>query len=339
MEENKKIYYFSIFLEVHYVIMIRKTVAVVIFLSASLYATAQQEPLFSQYMFQKLYLNPGYAGTNDAICAMGLYRQQWLGFKDTEGNNVAPETYTVNIEAPVKVLRGGVGISVTNDKLGFEQGINLRIGYSYHHETATGTLGLGLMIGFLDKRIDFSNFQPVDDDPLLNQLGNETDMLIDLAFGAYYTSPGQFYVGFSSSQLIESRSKPLAETENTALRMQLRRHYYLMGGYTFALPGNPAFEIEPSMLFRTDLGSFQVDFTGILKYNDRFWGGLSYRFQDAVVVILGAQYKNIHIGYSYDVPTSAISTRSGGSHEIMAGYCFKLEIEKLKQSYRNTRFL
>lgn len=320
--------------------MLKKITAfLLVTLSAVSFLHAQQEPLFSQYMFQKFYINPGYAGTKDAICAMGLYRQQWVGFKDAEGNDVAPETYTVNIDAPLKVLRGGVGISVTNDKLGFEQGINLRIGYSYHLETATGTLGLGLMVGFLDKRIDFSNFKPVEDDPLLGQLGGESDMLIDFGFGAYYQSPGQFYVGFSSSQLIESKSQPLVETQNATLRMQLRRHYYLMGGYTFALPSNPAFEIEPSALFRTDFGSFQVDLTGILKYNDRFWGGISYRYQDAVAVIIGAQYKNIHIGYSYDVPTSSLSFKSGGSHEIMAGYCFKLEVEKLRQSYRNTRFL
>ena len=321
--------------------MFKKFIAgIALFFFLSITLLAQQEPLFSQYMFSKLYYNPGYAGTNNAICAMGLYRQQWVGFKDMEGNMVAPLTYTVNIDAPVRVLKGGVGVSITSDKLGFQESINVRLGYSYHLETASGTLGIGLMVGFLDNRIDFSKFKPIEDDPLLSQLGAESEMLIDASLGLFYKVPDQYYIGLSASQLLQTKSLPLSESESAALRMQLRRHYYFMGGYTIGLPRSPAFEIEPSIFFRTDGTSFSADVTALIRYNNRFWGGLSYRYQDAVVAILGMKYKNIYIGYSYDITISAMGgTRSSGSHELMAGYCFKLEIEKLKQSYKNTRFL
>ncbi len=300
----------------------------------------QQEAQFSQYMFNHLGFNPGVAGTNEAICAFGLYRQQWLGFEDMEGNNVAPETYTITLDAPVRFLKGGVGLAVTSDKLGYEGNTMVKLGYAYHLNVGNGIMGLGLMASFNDKSLDFSKLKPVDDDPILAQLGKESDMLIDASLGVFYRVPDQYYVGISSTQLLQSRGKVLGKTDGKEFRMQLKRHYYLTGGYEFTLPGNPAFTITPSALFKSDGASFQMDLSAILNYKERFWGGLSYRFQDAVVVILGVQYKNIRIGYSYDVTTSSIGgTYSSGSHEVMAGYCFKLEVEKLRQSYKNTRFL
>ena len=81
--------------------------------------------------------------------------------------------------------------------------------------------------------------------------------------------------------------------------------------------------------------------SAMAKYNNKFWGGVNYRVQDAVSIIIGMQYRNLNIGYSYDITTSALGSqgRSSGSHEIMIGYCFKIEIEKPRRSYKNTRFL
>lgn len=300
----------------------------------------QQEPQFSQYMFNHLGINPGVIGTNEAICAFGLYRQQWLGFEDTEGNDVAPETYTINLDAPIRFLRGGLGLSITSDKLGFEGNTIVKFGYAYHLKVGNGIMGLGAMVSFNDKSVDFSKLKPVDDDPILTQLGKESDMLVDASVGVFYRVPELFYVGISSTQVLQSRGKALGKVEGAEFKMQLRRHYYLTGGYEFTFPGNPAFTVTPSMLFKTDGASFQVDATALLNYKDRFWGGVSYRLQDAIVVMLGVSYKNIRIGYSYDITTSSLGgSYSSGSHEVMAGYCFKLEVEKLRQSYKNTRFL
>jgi type IX secretion system PorP/SprF family membrane protein len=320
--------------------MYKKATVILIFISYSVISFAQQDAQFSQYMFNHLFFNPGFAGTSEAICITGLYRQQWVGFKDVDGNKVAPETYTISLEGPLRILHGGLGATITNDKLGFEKNITVKIGYSYHLNTPSGLLGIGLMVGFLDKAIDFSKFKTVDDDPLLSQLGTERQMLADFSLGAYYKVPNQYYLGISASQLIQSASKPLAESQNTALKMQLKRHYYLTAGYQYTLPSNPSFELDPSVLFKTDFASAQFDISALLKYKERFWGGLSYRFEDAVVVILGMEYKNFEIGYSYDITTSTLGgNRSSGSHEIMAGYRFRLDVEKLRQSYKNTRFL
>jgi len=97
----------------------------------------------------------------------------------------------------------------------------------------------------------------------------------------------------------------------------------------------------PSVLVKTDAASTQFDINALLKYNNQFWGGVSYRQTDAIVAMVGASFKDINIGYAYDITTSAMgeNKRSSGSHEIMLGYCFKIEIERIPQSYRNVRFL
>jgi type IX secretion system PorP/SprF family membrane protein len=302
--------------------------------------SAQQEPQFSQYMFNRIGFNPGVAGTSEAICAFGLYRQQWVGFEDMEGNKVAPVTYTITVDAPVRILHGGLGLAITSDKLGFEENTSVKLGYAYHIKTRNGKLGLGLMATFNDKTVDFSKLKPVDEDPLLSQLGKENDMLIDMAFGAYYLVPDQYYVGISSSQMLQSSGKSLGQVQGQDMKLKLKRHYFLTAGYEITFAGNSAFRIDPSLLVKTDLAAIQFDLSAILNFKDRFWGGFSYRFQDAFVAIIGMEYKNIRIGYSYDLTTSSIGgSYSSGSHEVMAGYCFKLDVEKLRQSYKNTRFL
>ena len=318
--------------------IINAVVAFVLFIPCT--AFGQQEAQFSQYMFNHLGFNPGVAGTGEAICVYGLYRQQWLGFKDTEGNDVAPETYSITLDAPIRFLRGGVGLAVSSDKLGFEGNTMVKLGYSYHLKVGSGVMGLGLMASFNDKTVDFSKMKPVDDDPLLTQLGKESDLLIDASVGVFYNVPDQYYVGISSTQILQSSGKALGKADGEEFKLKLKRHYYLTGGYEFTFPRNPAFTITPSLLLKSDGASFQVDASAMLNYKERFWGGVSYRYQDAIVVMLGVHYKNIRIGYSYDVTTSSIGgSYSSGSHEVMAGYCFKLEVEKLRQSYKNTRFL
>jgi len=313
------------------------TIAILLLLTS--YSFAQQEPQFSQYMFNIVAFNPGALGSQNAICAIGQYRQQWVGFKDMDGNKIAPETYNISVNAPVKVLHGGVGTTITSDKLGFAASIDVKLGYAYQIDMSMGKLGLGLMLSLTDQRMDFSKLKPVDDDPLLSQLGDESAMLFDLSFGAFYQVPNSFYVGLSATRLLESTSQALSESESAVLKFYQKRHYYLTAGYQYTIPGNAAFEIDPSVLIKSDLASTQIDISAIVKYNDKFWGGVSYRLQDAVVVIVGMEYKNFYIGYSYDVTTSRIGNSSSGSHEVLAGYCFKLEVEKLRESYKNTRFL
>lgn len=316
-------------------------------------ANAQQDAQFTQNMFNQMAINPGYAGSHDAICATALFRQQWMGFTETvnnQENNVAPQTMLFSIHSNVDAIRGGLGLVVYKDKLGYEDNIGVKFGYAYRMPIKGGTLGLGIMAGFLNKKMDFTQFHAIDPDPMIDGGGvQESDMVFDLSFGAYYNKPGVFHVGLSSSQLMQSQTD-MASTVTTLGSPQLKRHYYLTGGYQWQLPNNPQFELRPSILIKSDIASTQYDFNALMYYNNQFWGGLSYRTVDAIAILLGAQpfinsgnrnIETLGIGYSYDVTTSAMGGggRSSGSHEIMLNYCFKIVIITPPDSYRNVRFL
>lgn len=314
--------------------MIRKLFFIVlIFCTTTVFA--QQLPQYTQYMFNKIAYNPGYAGAGNGICVGGLIRQQWVGFKvtDAEGKSstVAPETYVVSISAPVQALRGGLGATIIQDKIAFQNNITLNLMYAYQTTLGSGDLGIGLQLSLLNKTIDITNYNPPTGttDPLLPK--GESDMIFDAGIGLYYRVPENYYLGISILQLLESKTS----TDGTSAK--LKRQINLIGGYELSLPNTPEVDLLPSFMIKTDGISVQYDLSALLRFKNQFWGGVSYRYQDAIALIFGMEYKNFNIGYSYDINTSAIG--SYGSHEIRAGYCFKIEVSKIKKVYRNTRFL
>ncbi|MCF8235274.1 MAG: type IX secretion system membrane protein PorP/SprF [Bacteroidales bacterium] len=298
-------------------------------------AQAQQDPQFSQYMFNKMSFNPGFAGNSGGICINGAVRQQWVGFEDPEGNSVAPETFLLTADAPFRVLRGGLSAVIMQDKIGFWKDISLRLGYAYRTTVGRGNLGIGTQIAFINRSVDFSKFITVQDDPLLSELSaEETDMLFDFSLGVYYEVPETYYLGISAMDVLQSAGKDLS---GKGLKYTVDRALYFTGGYNFPIPNNPSFEIKPSFLVKVGQASSQYDISTLIEYNDKFWGGLSYRMEESIVVIIGMLWRDFRIGYSYDIVTTGYGL--GGTHEITAGYCFKLKLDKFRKIYRNTRFL
>jgi len=133
------------------------------FFSFSLISFAQQDAQFTQNMFTNMFVNPGYAGINKQICLTTLFRQQWTGFTDTytdasgqqQTHKGAPQTILLSVDAPIRVLRGGIGLSIYSDKLGFENNLGVKLAYSYHQPLPLGVLGIGIQVGFLNKTLDF----------------------------------------------------------------------------------------------------------------------------------------------------------------------------------------
>jgi type IX secretion system PorP/SprF family membrane protein len=316
----------------------KRIVTILIFISFYLTGYCQQEPQISQYMFNNITYNPAYAGLSDAICANLLHRQQWVGF---EGR---PITTVLSGDMPVAILHGGVGLSFMQDKIGQFNDLDLKLSYAYHYNLGPGKLSVGIQVGFLNKKVDFSKFNPIDEtDPLIAGQDKQSAFGVDLGFGAFYQVKNKYYVGLSSSQLIETKES-LGKAS-----FPLKRHYYVTGGYHYSLEnqGLIGFELIPSALIKTDGVSTQFDINAMIEYNNKFWAGVSFRKTDAVVIMLGLKpfgpgmYENLKVGYAYDITTSALGKngRSSGSHEIYLGYCFKVEKQKTQESYKNVRFL
>jgi len=320
----------------------RSTVLMVLFIFGLFFTIrAQQEPNFSQYMFYGLTLNPGAAGTESAVNITGANRMQWTGFPKEDGEKVAPVTYFISADMPIKILKGGVGLMIMQDALGHEKNISVKLGYANQRKMGFGKLGIGAQLEFNNKSIDFSKLNPANDDPLLNQLtSEESDMLIDFSLGLLYRVPDQYYIGFSGMHLVQTKGKPLMEGAGGVLSIKLDRTFIVHGGYELTFPRNPNYVFVPSAIIQTNLSSVRLDVDALLKFKDVFWGGLGYRLGESIIVLLGVQYKDFRIGYSYDIGINKLGLPFyGGSHEIMLNYRFKLEMDKGRKSYKNTRFL
>jgi len=263
------------------------------------------------------------------MCASAINRQQWVGFEN------APVTTVFNLDTPLKFanLNHGVGLTIVSDKLGFEKNNSVRFSYSYHHKMGTGSLNFGLQVGLQNNALKGTWITPDEnsgDDPLLmgNQI-DESNMVFDSGLGIFYQQ-NKLYLGASVSHLNQASVKYGANT-----KIFLARHYYLTGGYTLQL--SEPWEIVPSFFYKTDGTVSQIDINTNIVYNKKFWGGVSYRIDDAIVTMLGIQLNNgLRFGYAYDISTSKIAK---GSHEFLLAYCFTPMLETRKQRYKSVRFL
>ena len=276
--------------------------------------------------------NAAYAGANRGISATGLLRQQWMGFKDADGNKIAPMTTYITIDSPIKALHGGISGTLMQDKLGFQRINELQVGYAYRFDWGEGDFAAGIKVNLINPKIDFAKFKFIDEgDPVLNDKSERSDIMFDGSLGVFYQVPEKYYVGLSAENLLQTVGKKTYYT--------LKRTFFATGGYYWPIPGLPTFELQPSAWIGTDFATYQISITALLEYNKKFYGGLAYRYQDAVSILAGVNIKGLRIGASYDLVTSKLFKYNSGSIEILLSYCFKIETEKFRRSYRNTRFL
>ena len=311
--------------------------ALILVLAASSGLRAQQAPIFTNYNNSYAYINPGFAGLNEGVNLLGLYRQQWAGFVDDDGNNIAPTTFLLTGDMPIRALGGGICFSVMNDQLGFENNTNVGLGYSYHFDLGGSTIGLGASVSLLNRAVDFGKLHATNaSDPLLAQLRDESTMLVDVSAGVFWQFPESFYIGISGINLLETTSKALGETESAA-SFTTDRTFYLVAGYPFLFETLPTFKFIPSVGLMSDISSTQLNAGMKITYNDVFSLGVNYRPQESIGLTVGLAIKDFVIGYAYDI--NMMGYNIPGSHEIALSYCFKLDTDRTPRDYRSVRYL
>ena len=293
----------------------------------SVSAFAQQDPQFSQNMFNKLYVNPAFAGSSEAICLHALYRAQWVNFDG------APKTFVFGADAPLLNNKAGIGLSVSSDKIGFENTLMGKLAGAYHFGLGgSAKLGVGLDFDFLQHSID-GTFIPPDGNTVIDPAiptKSVSGTAFDMGGGLYFHSE-KLYIGVSATHLLESK------VDLDKFKKEFKRHFYGMIGYSFDL--SPSLALKPSIFVKNVTDNTTADFNLNLHINNRFWIGASYRTEDAFVALLGLNItEKLRLGYSYDFTTSNIKKYSDGSHEIMLGYCFTTK-KKMTPIIRNVRFL
>jgi len=287
----------------------------------SMNSLAQQDPMYTQYMFNTQTINPAYAGTWESL---GFMVHQWTGISG------APETYTFSMQAPLKNERVALGLDVINDKVGLEKRFYMFADYSYLVPLSEKTnLRLGLKGGFTNYSNNLEEYTILDpEDPSFVGEINST-FKPNFGVGAFLYGK-RAYLGFSIPKVVNSKYEN--NYENFSIEGELR-HYFLMAGAVFNLGENLKF--KPTALtkasFTAETGTpLQIDLSGNFLFKEKFWLGANWRSGDSYGFI--AQFlfaEKLRIGYAIDFSTTSLKNYNNGTHEIMVSYELKFNKEKV----------
>lgn len=312
----------------------RKILLLIVLLAIIRPVFGQQDPHFSQYMFNDLYNNPAYSGVMGVTNLSVLYRSQWLGYSGTFDEGGAPTSFLASFNTPIFRLRSGAGFYFVNDNIGPQNNIQFMGSYAYHLGVGNGKLSFGVRAGIYGQSIDFTKYRAVNpDDPLLLN-GKESQYRPDMGVGIYYKAE-KYYGGVSLNHLLKSEF----DFGSDSLKNALVNNMIINGGYSYEL--NYDIILTPSLLIKTDFVSYSFDISVLGTYREKFWGGLSYRQSEAIIAILGINLlkdKSLKIGYSMDYIIQAQKAKQATSHEILMSYNMPAVTGGGKKIIRTPRF-
>ncbi|MBI1223428.1 MAG: type IX secretion system membrane protein PorP/SprF [Bacteroidetes bacterium] len=276
---------------------------------------AQQDPMYSQYLYNMLTVNPAYAGSHEQLSTVLFYRNQWTGFKG------APVTTNISVHSPFKNTNGAWGINAFNDRIGVQKQDYLNLNYAYRIISSKGTLSLGMSAGVYQFSNNYNELQMGQGDPLFS--GNETYKLFNFGFGAYYKT-SKMALGISVPHFLNRAmvNRMAYKAVNPA------DHLYLTGSYLIFLSDDYVF--KPSAMIRyVNNAPMQMDLNATIIYKNSLYMGISYRtINEASLMVQYQLNKNWWFGYAYDVPFGVVKSISRGSHEIFLG--FDISFDKTK---------
>lgn len=272
-------------------------------------AWAQQEAMFSQYMFNGLAINPAYAGSKDHLTAAFLHRNQWMNIPG------APRTNTISLHSPLIFPGSSVGGTVLQDRIGFTTQTDAFANYAYRITFDSGMrLALGLRAGFSQYSVDFTRTNEFTEvDPVA--AGMQQGFAPNFGTGIYLDTRN-FYLGISVPRLLSYDPADLWSLDRTGLPVA-RRHYFATLGY--AIEAGKHLVIKPSVLAKfEDSAPFQADFNLNILLAGRVWVGGSYRTGDAIVGMVEIlPNRHFQIGYAFDQSISELRGYNRGTHEII----------------------
>ncbi|MCI9606673.1 MAG: PorP/SprF family type IX secretion system membrane protein [Muribaculaceae bacterium] len=316
---------------------------------ACIYSTgvAQNDPLLSHYFEVPAFYNPAATGLTDLVRIHGGSRPQWVGIDN------APMTFLGLADTPFKLgkHRFGAGVSINQQSMGLYRNLSAALQISYKIKLLGGVLSVGIQPGIISDTFKGSEvFIPDDDDyhddtdPAIPRT-DVSGTALDLAAGIWYTRRA-FRAGLSVTHLNSPKVTFSGENGSSTGDAEVQnfefgpaRSIYFTAEGNIAIK-NTLFEVIPSVLVMSDFTFTRAIATARLRYKKFISAGIGYRHDDAVSALLSVEYKGFYLGYSYDYPTTDISSASGGSHEIFAGYALKLDLsDKNRHKQKSIRIL
>ncbi len=293
----------------------------------------QQDAQYTQYMYNTMTVNPGYAGSRGQLSLAALYRSQWVGLDG------APETFTLNLHSPIRNSKLGYGISVVNDNIGdgvvSETYLDAMISYTID-VALDAKLSFGLKVGGNLLSLDFNGLNNFDDEPIA---GDNIDNRFSPNFGlGVYYHTNRFYAGLSAPNILETDYFDNSQRDANSVQFlsQERINFYLITGYVFDLNSNLKF--KPALLTKVVGGApLQLDLSASFLFNEKFSFGAAYRWDAAISGLLGFQITDqLMLGLAYDRETTDLGGTqfNDGSFEVF----LRVELVKSFQRLVSPRF-
>lgn len=295
-----------------------KKILTILILLTALKGFAQQDPQYSLYMFNPLGVNPGYAGSREALSTVLVHRSQWVGLKG------APVTQAFAINSPLKNKSMGVGLNVTNDKIGPKSIISATAVYAYRIKIGSGKLAFGLRGGIQNYNYNWDMIEYKNQEDQIPNTAVGSFVIPTFDFGMYYHT-NTFYAGIALEHLNEAQysfTKSMVNTDNGA-----KVYSHVIGNIGKAFVLNHELTLKTSALIRSDRqGNGNIDVNTSILINKAIQFGLTLNTRKSIIIL--AEYninKNFRVGYAYDHNFSALTKTTGsGSHEIFIGYDLSL---------------
>ncbi|MBA3665187.1 MAG: type IX secretion system membrane protein PorP/SprF [Bacteroidetes bacterium] len=281
---------------------------------------AQNDFQLSHFMFNEVTFNPAATGNSDKLIASLIARKQWIGM------DRSPGTQFFNAHAYVSQLKGGVGLTLINDQIGYENALNLKLSYAYHIKLSeASSLSAGFSGGFINKKLDGTKLvfeQSSDPNAIYAQ---SSLFLPDFAAGLEFNSKN-FTTGLSSTHITQSMSN--------ATVYKVPRHYFFYAKYKIVVKD---ITITPALLVKSAVFKTQLELNTNVMYKNMIWIGTTYRYKESIVGLIGFAINKIRIGYTYDFNSSQLRKQSNGSHEIMLQAVLN-GFKKNEHDYKSPRF-
>ncbi len=299
----------------------RSVTAIVLFLLAVFgshpEAQAQQQAMYTQYMFNGLAINPAYAGSHDALSLTGLARIQWVGIDG------APNTQTFSAHSPV-ADRSSLGLFLIHDNIGVTNQYGLYGSYAYRIPIGEGSLSMGLQVGFNSYSIDLNQVSVQNTDPNFS-VDDAGGLEPNFGAGLFYSTE-RFYIGASVPHIVNNEFLSSDINESNARQY---RHYFLTAGLVFDL--GPSLKLKPNFLVKAVQGApVEYDLNANLLIKEVLWVGVSYRTEDAISGLIEMLLTpQLRLGYAYDYTTSELQDFNTGSHELVLNFRFAFDKSKV----------
>lgn len=293
-----------------------KKIIAIFLLSLCFNGMAQQDAIYSQYIFNPFAINPAYAGSRNSYSAVLLHRSQWVGI---EG---APTTQTLAVHAPLNKMNIAWGVNFSHDQLGPSRNVLAGATGAYHLKFTESKLAFGLRLGLYNTVMDRSLFNFKEDGDQFDVGGTESAIVPSFDFGVYYYKT-RFFAGLSVNHI--TKHKFSFDDFPTNDNLYLRRHIMLSTGYVFEF--SRKFIFKPSLLIKHANGAEpNLDLNLSFMFYKRFWLGVGVRNSSSINFMTDINVTDfMRVGYAFDLTVNALNPYTKGTHEVLIGFDFDVK--------------